>query len=245
MAQTNVDLQSIDSLDRGLGSALSAIASLRGEVRAYMDNAVMQGRQVVDRLRRIEEQCQRVYDSASAAYNSCLSRRRYDSEKDRYTPSCDCEERDLNSAARALEKARAECQVAEGCLKDIERERDSYMEARHADYNMGVLIDDKIPEAARRLAMLREYVENHNSMYTDLTSSSLGRPNDGSRSISSDNDSPTTANMFRNDTPHSNEHSPVSQFREGMRRIKEKQEEQQRLAFLRWTTGGDQNERSR
>lgn len=237
MAQANVDLNSINSLDSALNQAASSLASLRGEVRAFIDNAVTQARQVVNNFQQEENEAQRNYDIAYNIYHSCLCHQRYDEETGKYTPSCSCEQRDLNNASDTLSKARRKREEAETCLIDMERERDQYLSKYNPDYRMSEIISELAPDASRRLSVFREFVQNHETMQSDLSSSSLGL------ATSSGITQESTANMYDNTTDSTSE--TVHRFREGMRRIKEKQEEQQRMAIFRWITGGTPNERTR
>lgn len=237
MAQANVDIQSIDALDASLNQACLSLASLRGEVRAFMENAIMQARQIVTRLRNLEAEAQRRYDAASAAYSACLDRQHYDSEEKEYRPSCSCEERDVNNAADELYKAQSKRVQAEHCLSDMELERDQYMSPCNGDSIMAQVIEDRIPDAVRRLHLFREHVRNHGEMQAGLSSTSLG--------ASSNDEGAATANMFK-EAASRLENSTISKFRDGMRRIKEKQEEEQRRAIFRWwASGGDPNEHTR
>lgn len=237
MAQANVDLNSIDSLDSALNQAATSLASLRGEVRAFIDNAITQARQIVTNFQQEENEAQRSYDIAYNIYHSCLGHQRYDEETGKYTPSCSCEQRDLDRAYDTLSKARRKREEAETCLRDMERERDQYMSKYNPDYRMSEIISEFAPEASKRLSVFREFVQNHETMQSDLSSSSLGV------ATSSGITPESTANMYDVSTVSTSQ--TVNRFREGMRRIKEKQEEQQRLAIFRWIAGGTPNERTR
>lgn len=234
-SDVHVDIQSLDSLDNAFSQASSSLSSLRGSVRAYMDNAVAQAQVIVRRFEAIEHQAQLEYDAASAAYSACLDRQRYDDETGEYRPSCNCEERDVNRAADKLNKARRQVEQARRCQGNITMERDNYLASPGGD-RLFDSIDDKTLEARKRLALFREIVENHEAMEAGLTSISLG--------VATSSGHEATANMFREGVSRI-QNSPVAKFREGMNRIKERQEEQQRLAIFRHLSGGDPNEHTR
>jgi hypothetical protein len=236
MAEIDVDIVYLTDLDTAFMRAGISLTEIRGEVRAFLDNALMQARNKVDMLTADEISARHRYDVASSVYYACADRQRYDEETGTYVPSCRCEERDMRRAGEELSKATARREKGERFLASMMSERDRYLSSQSGDMLIGRITEIMIPDASRRLLSIRDKVENHETMLAELTSPSL--------SARHEPDYGTTAGKFCEARDRILD-SKVVAFREGMRRIKEKQEEQQRLAILRHLAAGDPNEHTR
>ena len=140
--QAHVSSQALQILMDGLQSCASSVATLRGAVRAHINECLNTAKTIVARLKAIEEAAKVRYERCSSAYYSCQRRQKYDEESREYRPSCSCEERDMKKAEDELYKARRTREQAEIRLQDMEREVGYYEQPTGGEGMMNSIIND-------------------------------------------------------------------------------------------------------
>lgn len=162
MAQANVSTQILNNLSAGLQDCSSQIASLRGQVRARINECMGEARGIVA---RIEAQCnaaRQQYDLCSRMYDICRRSQEYDEESGRYKPSCSCEERDMKNAKREYDKLSSILDSVKFRLNNMEFEMSSYEES--GEKTMNSITDEYVPDATDRLMKLNDKVERYETL---------------------------------------------------------------------------------
>lgn len=162
--QAHVSSDALQVLMDGLQSCSSSIASLRGAVRAHINECLNSAQTIVAKLRNIEETANMRYERCSSAYYACQRRQKYDEESGEYCPSCSCEERDMKNAEDELHKARYAREQAEMRLQDMEREVGYYEQPNGGEGLMNAITDNYVPEATNRLMALNDKVQRYEAL---------------------------------------------------------------------------------
>lgn len=110
-----------------LGNAISAtargIGRLRDDVNDWLDGAVQVMDDGIEEARHQLDQARRQLAVAQAALSACRDSGYYDSEKEEYvTPSCSCEERDVERAEKEVSRIHAVIERLERIKGEVERE---------------------------------------------------------------------------------------------------------------------------
>lgn len=177
--QAHVSSEALQVLMDGLQTCASSVASLRGAVRAHINECVSTARSIVARLKAIEDAANARYEHCSSAYYSCQCRQRYDEESGEYRPSCSREERDMKKAEDELCKARWAREQAEMRLQDMEREIGYYEQPTGGEGRMYSVTDDYVPQATNRLMALNDKVQRYEALEVtgiDMGDSSSSTP---------------------------------------------------------------------
>jgi len=162
--QAHVSSDALQVLMDGLQSCSSSIASLRGAVRAHINECLNLAQTIVAKLRNIEAAANMRYERCSSAYYACQRRQKYDEESGEYRPSCSCEERDVKNAEDELYKARCAREQAEMRLQDMEREVGYYEQPNGGEGLMNAITDNYVPEATNRLMALNDKVQRYEAL---------------------------------------------------------------------------------
>lgn len=163
-SQAHVSSEALQILMDGLQDCASSIASLRGAVRAHLNECLQSARTIVNKLKMIEAAANMRYERCSSAYYSCRNRQKYDEESGEYRPSCSCEERDMRKAEEELAKARHLREQAEMRLQDMEREIGYYEQPSGGEGMMNSITDDYVPKATERLMALSGTVKRYEAL---------------------------------------------------------------------------------
>ena len=156
--QAHVSSEALQVLMDGLQSCASSVASLRGAVRAHINECIYTAKSIVARLKAIEDVANARYERCSSAYYSCQCRQKYDEESGEYRPSCSSEESDMRKADDELYKARCAREQAEMRLHDMEREVGYYEQPTGGEGMMNSITEDYVPQATNRLMVLNDKV---------------------------------------------------------------------------------------
>lgn len=170
--QAHVSSEALQVLMDGLQSCASSVASLRGAVRAHINECLNNAKSIVARLKAIEDAANMRFERCSSAYYSCQHRQKYDEESGEYRPSCSCEERDMKIAEGELYKARSAREQAEMRMKDMEREVRNYEQPSGGEGMMNYITDNYIPQATNRLIALNEKVQRYEAL--EITGIDIG-----------------------------------------------------------------------
>ncbi len=162
--QAHVSSEALQVLLDGLQSCASSVASLRGAVRAHINECLNSAKSIVSRLRDIENAADARYERCCSAYYSCQRRQKYDEEKGEYRPSCSCEEREMKKAEDELYKARCTRERAESRLQDMEREVGYYEQPIGGEGMMNSITDNYVPQATNRLMALNDKVQRYEAL---------------------------------------------------------------------------------
>ena len=162
--QAHVSSEALQVLMDGLQSCASAIASLRGAVRAHINECLASARAIVSTLRAIEQKAEVEYERCSQAYYSCTSRQRYDEEKGEYRPSCSWERRDMERAKDKYFEAKRTREYAQSRLEEMEREVGYYEQPTGGEGMMNSITDEYVPEATNRLMALSDKVQRYEAL---------------------------------------------------------------------------------
>lgn len=162
--QAHVSSEALQVLMDGLQSCASAVASLRGAVRAHINDCLNTAKSIVARLKAIEDAANARYERCSSAYYSCQRRQKYDEESGEYRPSCSCEERDMKQAEDELYKARCAREQAEMRLQDMEREIGYYEQPTGGEGMMNYITDEYVPNGTKRLMDLNGKVQRYEAL---------------------------------------------------------------------------------
>lgn len=162
--QAHVSSEALQVLMDGLQSCASDVASLRGAVRAHINECINSAKSIVHRLRDIENAANARYERCCSAYYSCQRRQKYDKESGEYRPSCSCEERDMDKAEAEYFKARRTREHAEMCLQEMEREVGYYEQPTGGEGLMNSITDDYVPQATNRLMALNDKVQRYEAL---------------------------------------------------------------------------------
>ncbi|MDE6278276.1 MAG: hypothetical protein K2M06_09255 [Muribaculaceae bacterium] len=162
--QAHVSSEALHRLMDGLQSCASSVASLRGAVRAHINECLNTAKTIVARLKAIEDAAKARYEHCYSAYYSCQRMQKYDDESGEYRPSCSCEERDMKNAGDELYKARCAREQAEMRLQDMEREVGYYEQATGGEGMMNSITDDYVPQATNRLMALNDKVQRYEAL---------------------------------------------------------------------------------
>lgn len=156
--------EALQALMDGLQACASSVATLRGAVRAHINECLNAANATVGRLRAIEAAARMRYERCSSAYYACQRRQKYDEESGDYRPSCACEERDMHAADRELYKARTAREQAEMRLRDMEREVGYYEHPQGGEGLMNAITDNYVPQGTARLVALKEKVGRYETL---------------------------------------------------------------------------------
>lgn len=162
--QAHVSSEALQVLMDGLQSCASSVASLRGAVRAHINECLNSAKSIVARLKAIEDAANTRYERCSFAYYSCQRRQKYDEESREYRPSCSCEERDMKKAEGELHKARRAREQAETRLLDMEREIGYYEQPTGGEGIMNYITDEYVPNGTKRLMDLNDKVQRYEAL---------------------------------------------------------------------------------
>lgn len=162
--QAHVSSETLQVLMDGLQSCASSVASLRGAVRAHINEGLNSAKSIVARLKAIEAAAKMRYERCSSAYYSCQRRQKYDEKHREYRPSCSCEELDMKKAEDELYKARCAREQAEMRLQDIELEVRYYEQSTGGEGMMNSITDDYVPQATNRLMALNDKVKRYEAL---------------------------------------------------------------------------------
>lgn len=162
--QAHVSSEALQVLMDGLQSCASSVASLRGAVRAHINDCLNTAKSIVARLKAIEDAANARYERCNSAYYSCQRRQKYDEESREYRPSCSCEERDMKNAEDELYKARCAREQAEMRLQDMEREIGYYEQPTGGEGMMNSITNDYVPQATNRLMALNDKVQRYEAL---------------------------------------------------------------------------------
>lgn len=162
--QAHVSSEALQVLMDGLQSCASSVATLRGAVRAHINECLNTAKSIVARLKAIEDVANARYERCSSAYYSCQYRQKYDEESGEYRPSCSCERRDMKKAEDELYKARCAREQAEMRLKDMEREVGYYEQPTGGEGMMNSITEDYVPQATNRLMALNDKVQRYEAL---------------------------------------------------------------------------------
>lgn len=100
-----------------------SILKLREAVDGYFKAVENAMEKKIEEMRNLLEQAKRTLEAAEQALGSCLSRRYYDSEKERWVePNCSCEERDVQVAEKEVKRIEGIIKKLESIKSQIERE---------------------------------------------------------------------------------------------------------------------------
>lgn len=160
----HVSSETLQVLMDGLQSCASSVASLRGAVRAHINECLNTASSIVARLKAIEDAANMRYESCSSAYYSCQRRQKYDEESGEYRPSCSCEERDMKEAQEELHKACCAREQAEMRLRDMEREVGYYEQPTGGEGMMNYITDEYVPNGTKRLMALNDKVQRYEAL---------------------------------------------------------------------------------
>lgn len=206
--QAHVSSEALQVLMDGLLSCASSVASLRGAVRAHINDCLSSAKSIVARLKAIEDAANARYESCCSAYYSCQRRQKYDEKSGEYHPSCSCEERDMQKAKDEYFKARSARELAEMRLNEMEREVGYYEQPMGGEGMMNSITEDYVPQATSRLMALNDKVQRYEAL--EITGIDIG---DNSSSM------PTLS------TPQ----SKALGFGKGTERLKEKMRQREAL----------------
>lgn len=170
--QAHVSSDILQVLMDGFQNCASSIATLRGAVRAHINECLNTAKDIVNKLRQIEQKAQEHYNRCSDAYNSCIRSQRYDEDSGKYRPSCSCEERDMKRADEELIKARSAREQAEMRLRDMELEVSYYEQPQGGEGLMNYITDEYVPSATNRLMALNDKVERYETL--EITGIDIG-----------------------------------------------------------------------
>lgn len=159
--QAHVSSESLQVLMDGLQNCASSVASLRGKVRAHINECLSTAKTQIARLKANEEAANTRYQRCNSAYYTCMRSQKYDKESDEYQPSCECEERDMKDAEAELHEARRARESAEKCLQDMEIEVGYYEQSLGGEGMMNSITDDYVPQGTNRLMALNEKVHRY------------------------------------------------------------------------------------
>lgn len=162
--QAHVSSEALQVLMEGLQACASSVATLRGAVRAHINECLNTAKSIVARLKMIEATANMRYERCSSAYYSCQRRQKYDEESGEYHPSCSCEERDMKKAEDELYKARCAREQAEMRLQDMEREVGYYEQPTGGEGMMDSITNDYVPQATNRLMALNDKVQRYEAL---------------------------------------------------------------------------------
>lgn len=164
MPKAHVSSDALQVLMDGLQSCASSIASLRGAVRAHINECMNAANTIVAKLKAIESAANMRYERCSYAYYACQRSQRYDEDKKAYRPSCSCEERDMKKAEDELYKARCARKQAEMRLQDMERELGYYEQPMGGEGMMNSITDQYVPEGTNRLMAFKDKVQRYEAL---------------------------------------------------------------------------------
>ncbi len=162
--QAHVSSEALQVLMDGFQNCASSIASLRGALRAHINECLNTAKTIVSKLKSIETAANMRYERCSSAYYSCQRRQKYDEESGEYHPSCSCEERDMKKAEDELYKARCAREQAEMRLQDMEREVGYYELPTGGEGMMDSITNDYVPQATNRLMALNDKVQRYEAL---------------------------------------------------------------------------------
>lgn len=176
--QAHVSSESLQVLVDGFQSCASSIATLRGAVRAHINECLSRAKTVVARLEYRETEAKQYYESCRSAYYSCQCRQEYDEESGEYLPSCSREENDMKEAEDIYYKACRKREQAELRLQEMQCEVDNYSSPLGGEGIMDSITNDYVPQATKRLFSLSEIVQRYEAL--EITGIDIG---DSSSSI--------------------------------------------------------------
>lgn len=162
--QAHVSSEALQVLIDGFQTCASSVATLRGAVRAHINECLNAAKTIIAKLRSIEDAANIRYERCCSAYYSCQRRQKYDEESGEYRPSCSCEERDMRNAENELFKAKSARKQAEMRLQDMEREIGYYEQPSGGERLMDSITDDYVPQATNRLMALNDKVQRYEAL---------------------------------------------------------------------------------
>lgn len=200
----------------GFQNCASSTAVLRGSVRAHITECLNAAKDIINRLKQIEQSAQQNYDRCSNAYYACQRSQRYDEESGEYRPSCSCEERDLRRADNELYKARSAREQAEKRLRDMELEVSYYEQPHGGEGLMNSITNEFVPNATNRLMALNDKVIRYETL--EVTGCDIG---DSSSSTPILSTSQSKVSIFGKGKERLEEKMKANEFRKGIEKVKE------------------------
>ena len=120
------DIHSLEELNNIIGFTGEAMAKIEESVSKYIDGV----QQVLDKqqdiIRQNLDEARQRLENAQKALSACYSSQTYDEDSGEYTPSCDCEERDVESAQKEVDEWQKKLEEGEKIIGECKLEIDEY-----------------------------------------------------------------------------------------------------------------------